>query len=326
MAEPASKRFCTARGKKNQSLHSLYHEYERGRVRCKECYQKWFDESVLVAIQNGTSESEAKVLVNSRAAPIESVPTFAKAGTEALKRHIRKIHPSSWEEENVVPASQPFIADALQSCKSKAPISAKKAALAHCMNPGLSFRMTSDPFFVESYGQPITKDKLPSIILEMAEELRVSIKRNIEGSDVSLAIDGWTNWRHRKVFNFVILWKGTAIFWKSVPSIFGKASNIMFELFKAVVANLELTLNVYVIALVADNENANKGLFKLIEQWRTWIVCVGCNAHGLQLVMQDVFSNVTLVRQAFQAVERICFFFPNKISDRLRIELRIELN
>ena len=73
---------------------------------------------------------------------------------------------------------------------------------------------------------------------------------------------------HRKVFNLVLIWKTTAIVWSSIPSIFGKSAQVMLQILQAVIPSIESTLSVDVVALVADNENANNSLFRQLEAWR----------------------------------------------------------
>ena len=67
-------------------------------------------------------------------------------------------------------------------------------------------------------------------------------------------------------------------------------------------------LGVRVVAAVADNENSNRGLFRLLEAWRASLICVGCNSHALQLVMKDAFSS-PLLRTALDTVNRILKVF-----------------
>jgi hypothetical protein len=58
------------------------------------------------------------------------------------------------------------------------------------------------------------------------------------------------------------------------------------------------TLGVKCVSVVADNENANRGLFKILDEWRPHLLNIGCSAHGFQLVMKDLFEKIPLVRCA----------------------------
>ena len=82
----------------------------------------------------------------------------------------------------------------------------------------------------------------------------------------------------------------------------------MFEFVTKAMNEVEAQLEVVVVAVVADNENANRSLFGLLQNWRDWLCCIGCNAHGWQLVISDIFDKVPLVKQAMAAVDRVLLF------------------
>ena len=65
------------------------------------------------------------------------------------------------------------------------------------------------------------------------------------------------------------------------------------------------------LALVADNGNANKSLFRQLEAWCPWMLCIGCNAQGTKLALQDLFNHVPVIKQAMSAVDRILRIFKN---------------
>ena len=71
-----------------------------------------------------------------------------------------------------------------------------------------------------------------------------------------------------KAYNFVLLHGNRAIFWSTVPSVFGKSSPVLTKMTKAVIKDVEEKLQVRVISVVADNENSNKGFFTALEEWR----------------------------------------------------------
>ena len=45
-----------------------------------------------------------------------------------------------------------------------------KSAFVCVMNPSLPFGLASDPFFAQGYRQPISKNMVPPVIIEMAED------------------------------------------------------------------------------------------------------------------------------------------------------------
>ena len=104
-----------------------------------------------------------------------------------------------------------------------------------------------------------------------------------------MAIDGWTNLRHKKCMNIVILIHGCAIFWRTIPLKFGKFAAIVAALLQKAILEMEglasvvsfalfaftEMIQVKVVSVVADNENANRGLFKLLVEWRPHLICLG---------------------------------------------------
>jgi len=130
-----------------------------------------------------------------------------------------------------------------------------------------------------------------------------------------------------KTFNFLIIHEGRAIFWCSAPSHFGKAAQVVSMLTRTVIKDIEILiesqLKVRVESIVADNENANKGLFQALREWRPSLLCLGCNAHGLQLVLSDVF-NVPVVAQAMRAVDRVLRVFErNKNLEEVQLRSQV---
>eukprot|EP00667_Euglena_gracilis_P024042 EG_transcript_27408 len=158
------------------------------------------------------------------------------------------------------------------------------------MNPTVPFRLVDDPFFCQAFGHPFSRHNLGETIYTLAEDIRKSVEIAIRGSVVALALDGWTKWSHEKFIDFVILWNGKAIFRNTIPAKYGKSSQNLMALLTIAVASIEARFSVTVGSIVADNENANSALFGLVRDWRTWIICIGCAAHGLQLVLQDTFK------------------------------------
>lgn len=142
--EAPAKRMCldTGRGRKNLTIHSFYEDLPGGRVRCKECHKRWFDESVAVELQKGSTEEMAKAEVLKKCPPSASVPSYNKCGTASLKAHLLKEH--STQLDLPVVKHQPTIVKAVQKLSVATGDGQKKAALAFCMNPALPFSLASD--------------------------------------------------------------------------------------------------------------------------------------------------------------------------------------
>lgn len=139
--------------------------------------------------------------------------------------------------------------------------------------------VADDPWFKQAYGRPIGRKEISKEIIHIQNSLLSEIQVKLCGATIAIALDGWTNSRHSKMINYLIIHNGRAIFWRSIPSRFGKSAPVMFYLTKKAVLEMERVLKVVVMSLVADNENANKSLFSLLEDWRPWLLLIGC-VHG----------------------------------------------
>jgi hypothetical protein len=80
---------------------------------------------------------------------------------------------------------------------------------------------------------------LPRTIVGLAQQLDEKIAVKVRGAMVGLALDGWTKWNHTKTVNFVMIWNGTAVFWKTVESRYGKSASTMFSLVKVAIEAIE---------------------------------------------------------------------------------------
>ena len=83
----------------------------------------------------------------------------------------------------------------------------------------------------------------------------------------------------------------------------------MLRITQKVIGEVESALEVSVVVLVADNEYANRGMFTQLISWRLSLVCLGCNAHGWQLVLADLLTSIPLVKTAMAAVDRVLRVF-----------------
>ena len=136
----------------------------------------------------------------------------------------------------------------------------------------MSFRLANDPWFVQAYGARIHRRQVPIEIVKARNSLIPVMKARLVGADVTLILDGWTNCRHAKMLNLLILQGTWSFFWKTTPLKYGKAAAIMIEVVKIAVREYEQELGVTTVGVVADNESANKALFGLIRAWRPWVL------------------------------------------------------
>ena len=122
MALPPAKKIClaaTGRGKKNAELHSAFEALPVGKLRCKLCYAKWFQGTVLVAVGAGKTEDWTKVEVAAKVPPLQSVPSYVKTCTRSMKNHILVKHPDTSELRSTKFTKQPCINAALVAAKQR---------------------------------------------------------------------------------------------------------------------------------------------------------------------------------------------------------------
>ena len=146
-------------------------------------------------------EEEAKTEVSRGKPPELLVPTFNKLGTEALRRHLVTAH-------NATVASIAPTGSTITNHFQKAS-TIDKVALMFCMNPSVPFRLVDDPFFLQAFGPSGGRQPLPRAICDISHGLEGRVNQRIRGSIVAL-VDGWTNWRHEKTMNFVIILSSVA--------------------------------------------------------------------------------------------------------------------
>ena len=143
---------------------------------------------------------------------------------------------------------------------------------------------------MQSYGQPLAREKLPSVIMQIASELKTAVKQQVTGSMVGLAVDGWTDWRHRKTINFVVLWKQTAIFWSSVPSIFGKSAPVLSNSPAALLAKWRRSWMSALSRWSPTTRTVTKRSKKEVKVFKDWLLCLGCTAHDFQHIVGDLHA------------------------------------
>jgi hypothetical protein len=197
---------------------------------------------------SGVPENDAAKQMQSQTPAESEVPTYAKSGTVTLKRHLITKHEATLEEKG---GSTP----AINAIFPKAATVEDKVALVFCMNPNLPLSLVDDAFFQQAFGHPFGRwtpalvcvcapfhsfrHTLPGVITDLAHRLEDKVADRVRGATVGLAIDGWTKWNHTKTINFLMIWKGTAVFWKSVESRYGKSANTLMHLTQIAIEELE---------------------------------------------------------------------------------------
>jgi hypothetical protein len=143
-------------------------------------------------------------------------------------------------------------------------------------------------------GAPPTRRALRHTLLDHATSLRNRLVIRLRNSQtaVSVAIDGWTNVRHDKVTNVLVLQGGQAFYWCSITN--DAESNTADWLASRLRPVLDTLMNVHrvrVVALVADNEAVMGALHTRLERDYPFLIRVPCAAHTIQLAVRDCLSS-----------------------------------
>ena len=115
---------------------------------------------------------------------------------------------------------------------------------------------------------------------------------------MTIAIDGWTNVRHTKVTNILLLTQlsgGVAYYWCSITNTYAANTAVWLESVLTPVLQQLVTLGVRFAALVADNEAVNDALWKHLLEPFPFLIRIPCAAHTIQLVVRQVMEFVALL-------------------------------
>jgi hypothetical protein len=173
------------------------------------------------------------------------------------------------------------------------------AAIAFAKN-GIAHRVVQTPSFSALLaalgwrGAPPTRRSLREALLAHATDLRARLISRLRNSQtaVSVAIDGWTNVRHDKVTNVLVLQGGQAFYWCSITNdAESNTADWLASRLRPVLHTLMVIHRVRVVALVADNEAVMGALHTRIERDYPFLIRVPCAAHTIQLAVRDCLAS-----------------------------------
>jgi hypothetical protein len=172
--EPSLKKMCLEKGKKGKKNLDLARSFETYgvplRVRCKLCYHEWLENGVQHLVQDGmcmfacwgnpwkklcvsgVPETEAMKQMQLKTPSETDVPTYARSGTESLKRHLVVKH-------GAVETDKAGDVPAINTVFPKAATVEDKVALVFCMNPNVPLSLVEDAFFKQAFGHPFNRCK-----------------------------------------------------------------------------------------------------------------------------------------------------------------------
>lgn len=173
------------------------------------------------------------------------------------------------------------------------------AAVAFALN-GIAHRIVQTPSFVKLLttlgwrGALPTRRALRESLLSEASALRTRLINRLRNSKtaVTVAVDGWTNVRHEKVTNVLVLQGGQAFYWCSITNdAESNTADWLASRIQPVLETLTLEHHVQVVALVADNEAVMGALHNRLELRFPFLIRVPCAAHTLQLAVRDCLAS-----------------------------------
>lgn len=191
-------------------------------------------------------------------------------------------------------------------------------SLPHWLLDSESFRDLLTLYRQGSIMPPTTK-QLRSHIQEYATTLRTDLLDRLRNRIATICVDGWTNVRHDKVNNIVILCDGTAYYWSSVTNTLEQnTAEWIADHIRPKIQEL-LDGDVEVVAFVADNEAVNTATYNILKQDYPFMIHIPCAAHTIQLCVKYILKSGTL-NEVIQAVGTMIAAFDR--SKELRQKLK----
>jgi hypothetical protein len=192
----------------------------------------------------------------------------------------------------------------------------------------LSRRLLDNPHFLawllawrQSSAMLPSGKKLRAVIATTSDGMRKDLLERLRNSSTPLgvAIDGWTNVRHDKITNILLISNGVAFYWCSIvnsrerntaPWLHGQMKRRLCDL---------LAAGIRFASFVADNEATMGALFDLLLVDFPFLVRVPCAAHTIQLIVKNSMESErwAKVREEFDDI--IKGFVKNKET---RLELK----
>lgn len=161
---------------------------------------------------------------------------------------------------------------------------------------GIPFRVAENPCLINflkmlrpAYKPPSSK-RIAGPLLKEAYDAEVErIKEKIEEcAKISIVSDGWSNCRNNHLVNFIVDIPGKESFFITAVDV-GEERQTALNIAKTIEREVILKFGVQKIAsIVTDNCSVMQAAWKLLEEWYPSIICNGCAAHTLNLLMKDV--------------------------------------
>jgi hypothetical protein len=168
---------------------------------------------------------------------------------------------------------------------------------------------------------PPTAQALRAAIISRANDIRQEVVQKIvsAGWPVTVAVDGWTNVRHEKVTNIVLLACGTAFYWASITNT--DSANTADWLYDRIAPHFERMIQskLRIVGMVADNEAVNSALHRRLKAQFPFLILVPCTAHTIQLAIK-----YTMELPVFSYLKRKVLRIVQKFDKNKDLRLRLK--
>jgi hypothetical protein len=167
--------------------------------------------------------------------------------------------------------------------------------------------------------QPPSAWQFRQQIQQYAQTLQTDLLNRLKNRIATVCVDGWTNVRHDKVNNIVIICDGIAYYWCSITNSFEKnTAEWLAELIRPKLQEI-MDQGVEVLALVADNEAVNQATYDILKESFHFMIHIPCAAHTLQLCVKYILKSDAL-QELVKSVGDIISMFDR--SKELRQKLK----
>ena len=124
----------------------------------------------------------------------------------------------------------------------------------------------------------------------IANRMTEEIYRRLNGKNVTVAIDGWTDVNSVKVHNVLVLYGGAAYYLHGI--FIPNKKNTAIEIHKHLKPIIEklISKGLRVVAFATDNAAVMTKTFNLLKTDFLWLIHVKCAAHTLQLIVRAMLN------------------------------------
>ena len=137
--------------------------------------------------------------------------------------------------------------------------------------------------------------------------MRSDLASRLQHAIISIAADGWTNVRHQKVTNVVLMQNGAAYYWRSIVNVSDRnTAEWLAEHLLPILQTLISDHHARIIAYVVDNEAVNAATHRIMCKELPFLILVPCAAHTIQLIVNDCLNTepYTATKQQLLALVR----------------------